>query len=320
MAKVYLFLGNEEYLNKVKIERLIKESVADEYNINYYDMEEKNVSFAVEDAQTAPFLCEEKIVVLRHPKFLTSAAKVEIEHDTKAFVRYLNNPSPYTIFIIDASDLKLDNRKEVVKALLKVAIKEESESLSDVEFVGWVIRQFSQNNLKISQRAAQTFLSRTGTNLINASNEIDKLLLYCMGKNEVTEEDVINLTTKELEQDIFSFTNAIMKKNKMKAIEVYRDLVATNKFEPIQLLITSSNNLKDCYLVKLLMEKNYKQNQIAESLEVSPGRAYYLMRDARSLDKERAAELIQKFAELDFKIKSGQLESDTGLEFLLFSL
>ena len=27
MAKVYLFLGNEEYLNKVKIERIIKESV-----------------------------------------------------------------------------------------------------------------------------------------------------------------------------------------------------------------------------------------------------------------------------------------------------
>lgn len=319
MAKVYLFLGNEEYLNKVKIERIIKESVADEYNINYYDMEEKNVSFAVEDAQTAPFLCEEKIVVLRHPKFLTTA-KLEIEHDIKGFVKYLNNPSPYTIFIIDASNLKLDNRKEVVKVLLKVAIKEESESLSDVEFVGWVIRQFSQNNLKIGQRVAQTFLSRTGTNLINASNEIDKLLLYCMDKDEVTEEDVINLTTKELEQDIFSFTNAIMEKNKMKAIEVYRDLVATNKFEPVQLLITSSNNLKDCYLVKLLMEQNYKQNQIAESLGVSPGRAYYLMRDARSLDKERAAELIKKFAELDFKIKSGQIESDTGLEFLLFSL
>ena len=319
MAKVYLFLGNEEYLNKVKIERLIKESVADEYNINYYDMEEKNVSFAVEDAQTAPFLCEEKIIVLRHPKFLTTA-KLEIEHDIKGFVKYLNNPSPYTTFIIDASKLELDNRKGVVKTLLKVAIKEESESLSDVEFVGWVIRQFSQNNLKIGQRAAQTFLSRTGTNLINASNEIDKLVLYCMGKDEVTEEDVINLTTKELEQDIFSFTNAIMEKNKKKAIEVYRNLVATNKFEPVQLLITSSNNLKDCYLVKLLMEKNYKQNQIAESLGVSPGRAYYLMRDARSLDKERAAELIQKFAELDFKIKTGQIESNTGLEFLLFSL
>lgn len=43
MAKVYLFLGNEEYLNKVKIERIIKESVADEYNINYYDMEEKTL-------------------------------------------------------------------------------------------------------------------------------------------------------------------------------------------------------------------------------------------------------------------------------------
>ena len=319
MAKVYLFLGNEVFLNKVKIERLIKESVADEYNINYYDMEEKNVSFAVEDAQTAPFLCEEKIIVLRHPKFLTTA-KLEIEHDIKGFVKYLNNPSPYTTFIIDASKLELDNRKGVVKTLLKVAIKEESESLSDVEFVGWVIRQFSQNNLKISQRAAQTFLSRTGTNLINASNEIDKLVLYCMGKDEVTEEDVINLTTKELEQDIFSFTNAIMEKNKKKAIEVYRNLVATNKFEPVQLLITSSNNLKDCYLVKLLMEKNYKQNQIAESLGVSPGRAYYLMRDARSLDKERAAELIQKFAELDFKIKTGQIESNTGLEFLLFSL
>ena len=319
MAKVYLFLGNEEYLNKVKIERIIKESVADEYNINFYDMEEKNVSFAIEDAQTTPFLCEEKIVILRHPNFLTSA-KLDIEHDTKLFVKYLNNPSPSTILIIDASNLKLDNRKEVVKVLLKVAIKEESQALSDVEFVGWVIRQFSQNKLKISQKAAQTFLSRTGTDLINASNEIDKLLLYCLGKDEVTEEDVIKLTTKELEKDIFSFTNAIMDKNKTKAIEVYHDLVASNQADPVQLVSMSSKNLKDCYLVKLLVEKNYKQNQIAEALDISPGRAYYLMRDARNLDKKRAAELIQKFAELDYKIKSFQIEPDTGLEFLLFSL
>ena len=66
---VYFYKGDEKYLTNSKIERVIKESKADELNITSYDCSEVNVEKAVFDALTPPFLGEKKVVIIRNPLF-----------------------------------------------------------------------------------------------------------------------------------------------------------------------------------------------------------------------------------------------------------
>ena len=68
--KVYLYKGDERYLTNTKINRVIKDSKADEINITSYDCSEVNVEKAVFDALTPAFLGGNKVVIITNPVFL----------------------------------------------------------------------------------------------------------------------------------------------------------------------------------------------------------------------------------------------------------
>jgi DNA polymerase-3 subunit delta len=81
MKNIFLFYGNEELMIKNKIDKLINAITDNQYNINVYDMQVNNVSMAVQDLLTPPFLSDSKVVVIKNPLFLRKI-KCEIEHKT----------------------------------------------------------------------------------------------------------------------------------------------------------------------------------------------------------------------------------------------
>lgn len=315
---IYLFIGEEYYLIQTRINKIIKDSGADEYNVTKYDLEEVNVSEAIQDAQTTPFISENKVVIIKNPIFLTSS-KPDISQNVNAFIKYLLNPSPTCTLIIDAFNLKLDERKDVVKKLLKIANIKECKAMTAVEFKGWLRRKLEINGINIDNEAIEAFYNRAGNNLANADNEADKLISYVALKKIVTVEDVLNLVTKEMDNNVFSLSNAIIEKDKQKALNVYNDLLLAGE-DPVTLLSLSGRALRETYLVKLLLQDNYSQFEIAKEMKVSTGKAYYLIKNAKSIVKENVEYFIHRFAELDYKIKTGLIDSKTGFEFLLFEI
>ena len=95
---VFFFKGDEKYLTNAKIDRLIKESKADELNITSYDCSEVNVEKAVFDALTPPFLGDKKVVIIRNPLFVETE-KAANGHNLALLKQYLSNPSEETILI-----------------------------------------------------------------------------------------------------------------------------------------------------------------------------------------------------------------------------
>ncbi len=317
-ANIYLFIGEEYYLIRTRINKIIKDSNADEFNVTKYDLEEVNVSEAIQDAQTTPFMSENKVVIIKNPIFLTSS-KPDVSQNVSAFVKYLLNPSPTCTLIIDAFNLKLDERKDVVKKLNKVAIFKECKAMTPVEFKGWLRRKLEINGISIGTDAIEAFYERAGNNLANADNEADKLISYVTLKKEVTVSDVLSLVIKEMDTNVFSLSNAIIAKDKEKALNVYNDLLLAGE-DPVGLLSLSSRALRESYLVQLLLQEKYSQSDIAREMRVSPGKAYYLVKNAKSIVKENVEYFIHRFAELDYKIKRGLIDSKTGFEFLLFEI
>lgn len=317
-GNIYLFSGEEYYLIRSRINKIIKDSNADEYNVTRYDLEEVNVSDAIQDAQTLPFISNNKVVIITNPIFLTSQ-KPGVSQNVSAFVKYLLNPSPTCTLIVDAFNLKLDERRDVVKKLNKVAIFKECKAMTAIEFKGWLRRKLETNGISITNEAIEAFSERAGYNLENADNEANKLISYVAQKKIVTVEDVLNLVIKETNTNVFSLSNAIIAKDKEKALNVYNELLLAGE-DPVGLLSLSSRALRESYLVQLLLQENYSQRDIAREMRVSHGRAYYLVKNAKSIVKENVEYFIHRFAELDYKIKRGLIDSKTGFEFLLFEI
>ena len=318
MANVYLYLGEEKYLINNKIERLIAESKADQYNIFSYDMDEVNIKEAVRDALTPPFMCENKAVVIKNPKFLTTE-KSEINHTISVLIDYIEHPMDTTYFIINAVGLKLNEKSEVVKQLRKKAIINETREISETEFCGWIKRQFEREDITIKEDAVKQIYNLVGRNMTSARTEIDKLIAYVGKGNTITSKIVSSVVVKEIQQDIFALSNAIIERDCEKTINIYRDLIAVDN-DVNRLFNLVTRTIRDTLLVNYMLEEGAKQNDIAMRMGTSTNRAYYLIRNAKSFDIQSAKEYLVKLGELDYKIKSGQIDARTGFEFFLFQL
>jgi DNA polymerase-3 subunit delta len=318
IPQVSLFLGDEPLLISNKIERLIKESDADEYNVNIYDMDENSISEAVHDALTPPFLVLKKVVIIKNPKFL-SAEKSLSEPEKKEFLAYLKQPMESTALIINGCGIKTDERKDTVKQLRKTGYINESRELTEIEAVGWIKRQCALNNTEIRDDAIRLFFSTVGKNLLNAKNELDKLISYVGTGGTITADIVDKIAVKEIQNDVFALSSAILEQKKQRIITLYRDLTMIGN-DVNYLFSLVSKSMRDTLLVGIMLLEGYKQSEIAEEMGVSSGRAYYLVKNARSIDLDTVKSYIVKLGDLDYKIKSGQIEAKTGFEFFLFGL
>lgn len=318
MGNVYFYYGEESLIIKNKIDRLIRDTRADEYNISTYDLDEVSILKALQDAITMPFMSDKKVVVCKNPRFLSSEASLT-EKELETLNSYLESPMDTTYFIIDANYIKLDERKEIVKRLKKLPNAVETKELSDIEIAGWIKRQCTVNGVDIKDDAIKTFSNLVGKNMHNAKNEIDKLISY-VGPNGIITSEIVNLVVvKEIQNDVFSLSNAIIEQNKPKIISLYKELIE-NGNDVYYLFSLVAKSMREIYLVNTMLQEGYKQADIARVLKVSPGRAYYMVRNAKSLDIEKVKEYIQKLGDLDFNMKSGKVDIKAGFELFLFGL
>ena len=315
---VFLYKGNEAYLINNKIDMLIKESKANEFNISSYDCSEVNLGLAIQDAMTLPFLGETKVVIIKNPVFLTNEKQL-ISHDINSLINYINNPLDQTYLIINAVGLRLSEKLEVVKLLNKKAVVNETKEIDEVEFKGWIKRQCDIAFVKINEEAVKAFYIAVGKDLINAKNELDKMILYVGHGGTITNEVVSKLTSRGLQANIYSLTDAILKKNKENIISVYNNLISYG-IDIYVLINLTTKAMKDNLVVNLLLQEGATQADIASKMGVSPNRAYYLVKDARELDVENIKEYVIKLSELDYNIKSGQVDPKMGFEYFLFGL
>ncbi|MDY2902142.1 MAG: DNA polymerase III subunit delta, partial [Bacilli bacterium] len=182
---------------------------------------------------------------------------------------------------------------------------------------GWLKRKFGIAGKDISDEAVNEFFERIDWNLLVASNEFEKVLNYVGERENVTIDDVTKVVVKEIETDVFSLLRALEEGKKKKIILIYQDLVKAGN-DPTKLLALVSKSLRETYNVIVMLEASYKQVDIAKTLGVSTGRAYYIIKSARSFKKENLEHLIVNLHDLDFKIKSGKVDKNTGFEMFLF--
>lgn len=318
LSNVCLFLGEEKYIINSKINRIIKETKADEFNITSYDCEETNVSNAIQDALTPPFMSDTKVVLIKRPLFLTNE-KSPINHDLKLLNSYIESPLETTYLIIDASLLKLNEKSETVKLLRKKANVSDTKAIGDIEFTGWLKRQCDLENVNIKDDAIKLFVSLVGKDLINAKTEVDKLISY-VGKGETITKEIVKLVcTKEIQNDIFALSNAILGSNKEKTINTYLDLIASDN-DVNRLINLVSKTIRESLIVNAMLKEGSKQSDVATRMKVSPNRAFFMVKNAKGIDVAKAENYLCELSNLDYKIKSGQVDAKTGFEFFLFSL
>ena len=171
---------------------------------------------------------------------------------------------------------------------------------------------------KIDSSTITKFINRVGTNPYNLINEIEKLKIFKINEKVITDED-IKFASKNIEDNIFDLINYIVNKNSEKVIDIYHDLLSRGS-EPIAILVLIANQFRIILQSKLLYYKGYTEKDIASTLSIHPYRVKLAIQNSRNYSNELLIEYIDKLATLDYEIKSGEKDADTGLELFLLGI
>ncbi|MFK5884067.1 MAG: DNA polymerase III subunit delta [Candidatus Izemoplasma sp.] len=314
---IYFLHGADHFIIKTKTDQIVKSYNVDQFNTTTYDAEESNVADAINDASTIPFMSDLKIIIIKSAYFVsTYKPKKEINHNLDLLSRYLANPFETTILIISAPYPKLDERRAITKIIKKYAEVTQCEPMKVEDLRGWINRQLGNKNTRIDRDALEEFINRVAHNTAVAVNEMKKLLAYTEDIDHVTLEIIKRVITKSIEDNIFEISNAILAGNRSKALDSYHDLVEYGE-DPIVVLGMLVKKYREILQVKLLQKEGKDKNGIADYYHVSSGRAYYMVKNAGTVNVDTVIHHLSRLEETDVSIKTGRIDKKIGLELFI---
>ncbi len=316
--RVIVFYGEDSFYIKLRVNQVIKKYNLDEYNTTYYDLDEIDLKEAVNDALTIPFMSDQKLVVCNNAKFLgTEKVTKGINHDEDALAQYLANPSDSTILILTAPIAKLDERKALVKQLKKYTVSE-CKLKTAQDLAAWARRQFGQLGIHFDEDALNLFIKRVEHSTEFAYLEMRKLLLYVGDEKFIDKAVVERVTTKNVEDNVYDITTALLQHNQRKALGVYKDLVLHSE-DPLRILNIIITKYREMLHVRTLLEQGKSQSDIQAYYNVSSGRAYYMVQNAKVVELDKIKEHLKHLERLDYNIKTGRVDKKIGLELFILS-
>ena len=202
---VYLLTSLEVILLEDELNKLKNESAIEDINISCYDLESDSLKDVIDDALTLSMFADKKMIICDNAYLFTSKKS----EDTSYLEEYLENINPSTILIFLLNEDKLDERKKVTKLIKKNGVYKD---LSIKDIPSYVKELFKGYNITLSD--IKLFIDRVGTSLEALSSEASKIILYKEDSKDITKEDIINLTSENIESDIFTLVDEIVNKDK----------------------------------------------------------------------------------------------------------
>jgi len=304
---VYLLYGTNDFAIQKEIEKITKDF--DKMNISKYDLTEDDIKDVINDAETFSMFADSKVVIAENATIFTSSGNGDLE----ILENYLAHINPNTILIFTVNEEKVDERKKITKKIKK---DYKLISFNQNETPNSLVRNLL-NDYNITSSNINLLIDRVGTNPLILENEVNKIKLYKDDKT-VTKEDIINLTTKRPEIDIFKLIDDIVMKNKDEALEIYNEMLKVNE-EPLKIVILLASQFRLMYQAKELAKKGYSEKNISEVLKVHPYRVKLALQKGKKYKAETLLNYLSVLADIDIAIKTGKTDKNLALELFLLN-
>ncbi len=309
--RIYVFKGKNSYLVKQATQNKVDSLNVDPFNILRYDFLENKSDDIIEELQTVAFFADLKIVILSHIEAFDQLT----ESEQRDWDKYFKNPNPDVVLMIDL-DTTLEISKQLDDLLHNYTYIEEIKDLEKEEYPSFIVKRLKEEDYFMSLKAIEMLLERTNYEFNLIEQELNKLKIYKFDEKEINERDVLSLVPRNLEDNIFELTNSMISKQPAKTLEIYQDLLAQNE-DPLRILNFIASKMRELFHARLLLQKGYGKDDIANHFGYSSGRTYYLLKNASSLSVVQLEEQLNRLSQLDYEIKSGQKDKKLGLELYL---
>ena len=304
---VNLFYGSQSTTIKNRIKKLVKEILTEVDDMNFvkFDMDEHSLFEIIDECAYLPLGYDKKVVYLSNSSFIgLDNKKISNYEGYNEFIQYLKNENPDVDLIVSYIDDEINENSEFFNYVKDNGKIFKVGTPSDAEWKEYVYRYLTEKlKVDIDKDAQYLLAERTKGNIDLFQNSASKLSLY---SNHITIKDVATMVEAPLEDNVYQIFNHLVEGKNERAIKLYKDLKIKN-IEEITLISTLATQFRQFNEVMYLSKNGYSYQAIAKELKINES------------NEELISKTLNDLHDLDYKIKSGQVDRDLSFELFLIN-
>lgn len=308
LKQIYLLYGDEAYLKKQYRDKLHQAIVPleDTMNYAYYEGKGINVREVIDLAETLPFFAEHRLIILENSGFFKNASP--------ELADYIKELTDTTSMIFVESEI--DKRGKLYKAIKEKGRIVELGRQDEGTLLRWIAGQVKREGKQITEQTIRSFLTKVGTDMENIQKELEKLFCYTLYKQEITSEDVEEICTTQITNQVFDMVEAVARKQQRKALDYYYDLLAL-KEPPMRILFLLTRQFRLLWEVKDMDRQGYPRKEIASKAGLHPFVVGKYQEQARAFSERALRTILEDSVDMEECIKTGRLSDTLGVELFI---
>ncbi len=322
MDNVYLISSNSFHLMEDELKKILKDNPYTSFDLNAVELDE-----VLEEAAYFSLFDDKKYMVVKNADiFGASKRKSKDESNEEETVskkdekllKYLEAPNSNTVLIFTING-KADSKKKICKIIKDRYKFIQIDDLKPKEIFSRVEKSLKDDGYKIDSNTGYYIVNNALNNYDLAINEVEKIKLYYGKGCTVKYDDVVNIVSKNIEDNNFKFIDTIISRDIKESFKIFDDLMI-QKVEPIMLMSMIAKEIRNMLLVKKMMNTKSKKDMMNVLGLKFDFQIDKLISNSYSYREEKLEEYLVLLCDLDHKIKRGKISNKLALEMFIMKI
>ncbi|OWZ83133.1 DNA polymerase III subunit delta [Natranaerobius trueperi] len=312
LRSVYLVSGDsyfkKEFINKLK--NVVIKTEFDMTNYEKLDGREISLSEVLQKAESIPFFGDKRLLVVNNAPYFSEKVS---DNEKNLLSNYISNPSSSSVLVFVTD--KIDKRQKLVKDFKSKDMLVEISSLKPWEVDKWVKNKISSKGKKIDSKAVSTLVERTNGELPMLEKEIEKLEVFLGFKETIEYQDVVTIVSPTAENNVFQLIDKIGEKKIIESISLFRELALHEP--PVKILFLVGRQFRLLMKMKSYLDDGLASSEASKRIKIHPFVGKKISEQCKNFTYDELSKAMKKVQEIDYKIKTGQLEPVFAIERLI---
>lgn len=315
---LYLFYGDEAYLLNRELKKLREQIVNPAMAaLSHKVLEDPSIGEVMEAVGTVSFnLGGDTLIEIQNFPPLEKAASdtdKKMLEELKGILESVE-PTKHVLFVNRKVDRKVSFPKWLsgYKGCTTRDFKKLEPWKTD-DAAQLVVQDAKRQGIEIAVSAATMLAENMGTDLQPLMTEVEKLSVYTAGR-AITVQDV-SVMSNHNENTFQMLADWVCNRKRADVFKTLDELLLRE--HPVRLFSLVHTYLNNAYRLKLWQQLGVPQAEMAERTKKHPYKIKMDLQEFAPIPLPRLSELKEKAVDLEWKLKTGQLQAQLALEMLI---
>ena len=332
----YVLAGDEAFLLDRCRAAVLKAFVPQDFCLSDLDLSGTSIFEVLDRAQTPSLMAPFQVVFVRNVKQLyTRGAKKD---EFAALERYFRSPNPQALLIFladfihipsDARRMELDDKnrfERLTETLGAHCGMVELAGANEEDAMRWVAATAQEQGARVEADAARELVDALGADMMLISSELEKLLLYTLGRGRITLGDVETMVLAAKQRSLYELTDAISAHDRARALALLQGLLNSSEAGEDAAIGHLYMLARTFRQMLVILEKNVRDSRaiwqaLWQGFRMPPFAADDLIRQARRYKSRRElTRALKLIARADLELRSSPPDKRLVLERLVYEL